>query len=133
MPTNGTRTKISPQQVLGELAALSNVQVQRLVPQVFLLSARRRPHVLGEREAQLLDSINRPLPAAQQTRFDELVEKRRAGTLTQAEVRQLQLLTGQLELRDARRLRCLVELAGLRKTTVDKLMRTLGLRTPAYA
>jgi|ERR1051325_2407303 hypothetical protein len=131
MPTNGAKTKVS--QVLGELASLSNAQLDRLLPQVFALRASRQPHVLTEREARLLECINRPLPRALQAEFERLVEKRRAGTLTQAEVRQLHHLTDRIELGDARRLHALVELAGLRKTTLEKLMRSLGLKTPAYA
>lgn len=133
MPTNGTKRKVSPQQVLADLATLSHTQLERLLPQVFALRTGRGRHVLPAREAQLLEQINRALPVHLQTEFDQLVEKRRAGTLTDAEARQLHRLTDKVELLDARRLRCLVELAGLRKTTLDKLMRALGLKTPAYA
>src|SRR5437879_4832850 len=127
MPTNGTKQKVRSQQILSELAGLSDAQLERLLPQVFALRASRGRHVLGEREAQLLEQISQPVPAPLQSQFDRLLEKRRAGTLTESEVRQLHRVTGRLELLDARRLRCLVELAGLRKTTLEKLMRSLGL------
>ena len=133
MPTNGTKHKASPRQVLADLSALSNAQLERLMPQVFALRAGRGRHVLTAREARLLDQINRGLPPNLQTSFNRLIEKRRAGTLKETEVRQLHRLTREVELLDARRLRCLVERAGLRKTTLDQLMRSLGLKTPAYA
>ena len=79
------------------------------------------------------EQINGGLPDRLQGEFNRLIEKRRAGTITEAQARQLHRLTDKAELFDARRLRCLVELAGLRKTTLDKLMRSLGLKTPAYA
>ena len=63
----------------------------------------------------------------------QLVAKRRAGTLAPRETRQLQRLVTKIEHHDARRLRGLVELAGRRRTTLDKLMRSLGLKTPTYA
>src|SRR5205823_5496966 len=101
-------------------------QLERLMPQVFALRTRRGRHVLSAREAQLLEQINHGLLTARlQGEFDRLVEKRRAGTITEAQARQLHRLTDKAELLDARRLRCLVELAGLRKTTLDKLMRSL--------
>jgi|ERR1051325_3327411 hypothetical protein len=133
MTTNGTKRKAGPHQVLAELSALSNSQLERLLPQVFALRVGRGRNVLGRREAQLLERVNRPLPAQLQSAFNRLVERRRAGTLTQNEVRALHRLTDRLELSDARRLGCLVELAGLRKTTLEKLMRSLGLKTPTYA
>lgn len=125
--------KARPQRVLAELAEMSNAQLGRLLPQVFALRASRGGYVLSGREAQLLERINRPLPSGVQADFDRLVEKRRAGTLAEAEVRRLHRLIDRVELGDARRLGCLVELAGLRKTTVEKLMRSLGLKTPDYA
>lgn len=133
MRSNGSKNKVRPQQVLGELAELSDAQLDRLLPQVLALRAGRSRHVLVPREAHLLECVSRPLPPALQTQFDRLVAKRRAGTLTRGEVRTLHKLTDRVELHDARRLRCLVELAGLRKTTLHELMRSLGLRTPAYA
>ena len=131
MRQNGTRSKAG--KVLGAAAELSNPQFERLLPQLFALRVSRARHVLGDREVQLLQQINRSLPRATQAQLHRLVEKRRAGTLTQKEIRQLQHLTDRMEMWDARRLRCLVELAGLRHTTLDKLMRALGLKTPAYA
>lgn len=133
MPTNGTKMRTRPQQVLGELAELSTAELDRLLPQVFALRASRARHVLSGREARLLECINHAPPGALQAKLDRLVEKRRAGNLKPSEVRQLHRLTDRLELLDARRLRSLVELAGLRKTTLEKLMRALGLKTPAYA
>ena len=133
MLTNGTRRRVRPQQVLGEMAGLSNAQLERLLPQVFALCASRGRHVMGEREAELLECVNRPVPSRLQNAFNRLVQERRAGRLTPAGARQLHELTDKLESFDARRLRCLVELAGLRKTTLEMLMRTLGLKTPAYA
>jgi len=133
MAMNGSRRKVRPEQVLGELETLSDAQLDRLLPQVFALRARRGRHVLGKREGQLLECINRPLPSQLQKAYHRLDEKRRSGRLTEAEAKELHQLIDRLELADARRLDCLVELAGLRKTTLEKLMRSLGLTTPAYA
>jgi len=133
MRLNGARRQARPEQVLGELEALSDAQLDRLLPQVFALRARRGRHVLGKREGQLLEHINRPLPAQLQKAYHRLNEKRRSRGLTETEAKEFHQVTDRLEMADARRLECLVELAGLRKTTLEKLMRSLGLKTPAYA
>jgi hypothetical protein len=127
------KRKPRTQQVLDELAQLSNAQLAQLLPAVFALRAQRGQHVLPRREAELLEGINRPLSAELQAEFDRLTEQRRKGDLSPAEARRLQRLAEKAELHDAHRLGCLVELAGRRGTTLDNLMRSLGLKTPAYA
>src|SRR5437667_73564 len=133
MQTNDSRRKVNPHQVMADLALLSNAQLERLLPQVFALRTSRSRDVLTRREALLLKQIHRRLPTHLQTEFNRLVGRRRDGTLAEGEVRRLHQLTNQIELRDASRLKSLVELAGLRKTTLEKLMRSLGLKTPTYA
>lgn len=133
MQTTVLKRKSRSQQVLDELAQLSNGQLARLMPAMLALRAQRGRHVLPEREAKLLEEINRGLPSRVQAEFDQLVAKRRAGTLTPREAGQLKRLVAKVEFHDAWRLRRLVELAGLRHTTLEKLMRSLGLTTPAYA
>src|SRR5438093_13273905 len=115
MRTNGSKRKASAQQVLIDLGSLSNAQLEMLMPQVFALRTQRGRDVLSARETKLLQQINRGLPAPLQSELERLIEKRRAGTLTQSQIRRLHRLTEKAELVDARRLRWLVELSGLRK------------------
>ena len=77
--------------------------------------------------------INQGLPAQIQRRFDELVAKRQAKTITLEEMEELIQITDQIEQRDAQRLAALVELARLRGTTLDALMATLGIPPPLSA
>jgi hypothetical protein len=133
MRASGIKSTERLQQVLGEVAELSNAELEKFLPQVLALRASRGRNVLPRREARLLETINRPLPTRMQAELDRLVQKRRDGALSQTEIHRLHRLTDRVESRDAERLRCLVELAGLRKTTLEKLMRVLGLKTPAYA
>src|SRR6266404_3496274 len=121
MRTNGTKRRASPQQVLADLTSLSNAELKRLMPQVFALSTGRGRHLLSTREESLLSQINSGLPAHLQIELNGLTEKRRAGTLTDLESQRLHRLTDKAELLDARRLRCLVELAGIRKISLGQL------------
>jgi hypothetical protein len=59
--------------------------------------------------------------------------KQRAGTLSEAEQSELLSVIDQIELGDAERLGCLIELAQLRGVTLDALMKQLGIHAPAYA
>jgi hypothetical protein len=82
-------------------------------------------------EAELLLKINRNAPPALQARYDELIAKRIDETLASDEYRELLQLTDQMEGFDVERLHALVELARLRKTSLDDLMNALAITPPA--
>ena len=107
---------------------LPPVEWEQFVTRLFTLKARERAPVLAEREAELLGQIYQGLPAATQQRLNELIEKRQAYTLTEAELQELVALTDQVELFDAARLERLIELAHLRNVPLAQLIRQLGLK-----
>ena len=93
------------------------------------------PHTSGRlprAEAQLLQEINRGLSEIAWRRYHELVARRRAETLTEAEYEELVSLTDEVELANARRMENLAELAKLRRASLDDLMAELGLQDPGY-
>jgi predicted peroxiredoxin len=57
-----------------------------------------------------------------------LIDKRQASLITPTELDELIQLTDQAEAFGVERLRCLVALAALRNTTLDELMRQLGIK-----
>ena len=81
----------------------------------------------------MLRIINRGLNPQKGARLEQLQEKLRQGTITQREHQQLLRLTDELERLGAQRLKALVELAAIRKTSVSKLMDEMGLLEAAYA
>ena len=81
-------------------------------------------------ESDLLERINRGLPAAIEQRSRELDARRRAGTLTPAEHEELLRLIEQIEAAQVERLENLVALAEFRGTSLPKLMDELGLESP---
>jgi hypothetical protein len=93
---------------------------------------RRAPHV-SETEAQLLQHINQGLPAELWQRYNALLDKRRAETLTPDEQAALIALSDRIEAFNARRIEHLVELARLRHASLPALMEQLGIKPPAYA
>lgn len=87
---------------------------------------------LSAAETELLLKINQGFAPAPQQRYDELLEKRDARTLTPAEYQELLDLTDQVEAFNVERVQALSDLARLRQVSLPEVMRQLGLDTPAY-
>jgi hypothetical protein len=88
---------------------------------------------MPERESELLQTINRGLNPEKGERLTQLQTKLRDETLNKREHGQLLRLTDELERLAAERLKALMELAAIRKTTVPKLMKELHLTDSGYA
>jgi hypothetical protein len=86
-----------------------------------------------QRAFELLAKVNQGVPMELQSRYDALLAKRRASTLTETEHGELLRLTEQMEKYDAERVGFLAELARLRKTTLRALMKDLGIKPREYA
>jgi hypothetical protein len=98
-----------------------------------LASARRTAAPrLPAAEAALLQEINRGLSAESWQRYSTLKEKRRAETLTSAEQAELVSFSDQMEELNVQRMERLIQLARLRKTSVDALMDELGIKSLPY-
>jgi len=100
--------------------------------QVVSTQAKRKSPCLSADETELMLKINRGLSHDMQTRFDELVVKRQAETLTHQEHQELLSLTDQIEKSDAERIKNLAELASIRGISLDVLMEELDIHPPAY-
>lgn len=88
---------------------------------------------LPRAESELLLKINEGVPSDIQKRYNELIAKRQAETLTPDEYEELLRLTQQVENLEVRRVENLAELARLRGMSLTALMENLGIRPPAYA
>ena len=78
-------------------------------------------------EAELLARINRGFPKAFWDRYRPLIAKRRAEAMTDEEQQEAIGMSDHLEAWNVERLQYLIKLAKMRRTTVDALMRELGL------
>jgi DNA-binding CsgD family transcriptional regulator len=85
---------------------------------------------LSKKETELIQRINRGLPAASSARYAKLARKRDRRTLTATEHAELLRLTHDIESRDAERAQALWELAQLRGISVRALMKQLGIKAP---
>ncbi len=133
MPTDIAKPRVSPAQVLQDLARLTSRQLETVIEQAELLRLQRRRSVLSTQESDSMRIINRGLSREQSARLEQLQEKLRQETITKREHQQLLRLTDELERLGADRLKALIELAAIRKTSVPKLMIEMGLTEAAYA
>jgi hypothetical protein len=133
MPTIQVQTELSFDELLKAVKQLSASDLEQLMSQVIALQAQRKASSLPKAETDLLLKINQGLPADRQQRFNELVAKRQAETLTPEEHQELLQLTDDIEKSDAKRMQYLTELARLRGISLTALMKDLGIQPPAYA
>jgi hypothetical protein len=127
------KTELPFDELLKAIEQLNLADLERLLSQVLALQAQRKAPNLSKTETELLLKINQGLPVHVQQRFDELVTKRQAETLTVEEHQELLRLTDQIEKSDARRVQYMAELARLRGLSLTALMEELGITPPAYA
>ncbi len=123
--------ELSADALLAALTQLSTEDLNRFVQRALLLQAQRRAPSLTSSESDLILRINEPLAAGVRTRFDELVARRRAETLTADEHQELLALTDTIENFEAQRIKYLAELASLRQVSLAALVDQLGIRPPA--
>lgn len=120
-------------ELLEGLAQLEAGALEQFAEQVLALRARRRAVSVAPHEAALLQTINHGVPSEVRRRYAELNEALHEETLTSDEHQELLQLIERIELADAGRMRCLVELAQWRQISVDALMDQLGIRQSTHA
>ncbi len=84
------------------------------------------PH-LNNVESDLLQKINQGLPEHKWQRYNDLIAKRRAETLTDEEQTELIEISDVIEQTNAERMARLAELAQLRHAPLENTMRELGI------
>jgi|SRR5258705_6647171 len=132
MPTEVAQAKPTPSQVLADMTRLTARELDRVIERAAILRLQKRKLVMSPRESKLLGIINRGLSPKKNARLEKLQEKLRDGKMTPPENKELLRLTDELEKLGAERLQALMELAALRRTTVERLMRELSVTDHAY-
>lgn len=133
MPVVQVEAQLPTDELLRAVGQLNQPDLEQFVSQVIALRAKRQAPSLPRVESELLLKINAEVPSDIQTRYNELIAKRQAETLTPGEYKELLQLTQQVEKLEVRRVEYLTELARLRRTSLTALMAKLGIRPPAYA
>ena len=133
MATLHIEAQLSSDDLLKAVEQLETSELERFVSLLLDLKARRAAPSLPPRESELLARINEGLPQRVADRYQELIGKRQAASLTSEEYAELLRLTDEVEELNAERIKHLAELARLRKTSLSNLMTELGIQTPPNA
>src|SRR5262249_30997008 len=128
-----SQIEIDLDEVLQGLARLGTTELEQFVDRIIALQAQRRAPSLPQNETELLQQINRGLPADIRQQYDTLNAKLHDETITAQEHEELLTLIDRIELADAERMQHLIALARLRRVSVDTLMEQLGIRRTTYA
>ncbi len=132
MTVNQMNLPPSRENLLQAAERLPMSELTDLVQDLLRLQARRQAPVLPRSEAELLQQINQGLAAEQQIRYERLIEKRLAETLTPAEHQELMQFNQVVEQRNVARIKNMISLAQLRQITLPQLMAELGIVEPHY-
>ncbi|HVK06001.1 MAG TPA: hypothetical protein VM490_21205 [Armatimonadaceae bacterium] len=124
------RIELEPdaEEKLREAAAAEGVDAATFARNAVVERLRQNSFARPLTESDLLKRINRGFPESFWDRYRDLAALRDAETLTPEQQRELIAMSDQMEERAAERLQYLVQLSHLRGTSVDDLMRQLGLR-----
>ncbi len=93
--------------------------------------ARRKSSNLSKEETELLKNINKGIPSAALEQYNALKSKQKGVGLTEAEQKKLDETIDIIEKKEAEFLGYLISLARLRKVSLEKLRKQLGIKTPA--
>ncbi len=99
----------------------------------FLLDSARqqlRRDVLPESDAQLLETINKPIPAEWRTQRDALIAEKSHRELTATELDSLTRLIDDIEMANAQRWGCIAELARRRAVSLQQIANELQIPLP---
>ena len=132
MPTIQIEANLSSEQLLNAARQMPRRELARFLEQVLRLRANHERGKLSIAESKLLLKINQPVPANVQLRYDELLARRDARTLSTDEQQELLRLTDEVELLEAERMKRLIELAQLRQVSLDEVFKQLGLPPLSY-
>ncbi len=123
-------TSASQKQLLQAVDKIEISQLQPFVSEVLARASQRLAPNLPAEESDLMQKINRGLPASVGSRRRVLDARRREGSLSDEERAELLQLNEQTEAAQVERLQNLIALAEIRGTSLPQLMADLGLEPP---
>jgi hypothetical protein len=132
MPILQIQTEVSKNDLLRGVEQLNTTDLEDFIREILQIKAKRKAAKTNKKEAELLFTINHNFNEIEQTRFDELIEKRQSHTITEEELEELKTLSTYSEEIAVERVKALTELAALRNTTVRELMKELDVKPRNY-
>jgi len=110
---------------------LSSSEFEVFYHKLQTLRLQKMPDAIGEKENKLLKKINTPFTKKKKLRFNLLIAKRDAESLTKGEYEELLVLTEAFEKYELRRLKLLAKLADLKKISLPEVINLYKLHPSA--
>lgn len=132
MPVIQVEAQLTSEQLLNAVKQLSEEEREQFFEHLVEWRSQDKLPRLSLTESELLARINQSLSLEVRERYHELTAKRRALLISDEEYEELLRLTDEVEKADAERIRCLMELARLRKVPLDELIRQMGILPQPY-
>lgn len=123
-----SRVEIDLEEMLNGIARLEADELEKFIDKALALQARRRAPSFSKDESDLLEKINEGMSADEWMRYEALNNKLHEETISPDEHQELLQLIDHIEQADAERMKNLIELARIRKTSVDALLSQLDIR-----
>ena len=132
MVTIAVRAQLTSEDLLQAVEQLDTPELEEFTQHVLLLQAQRHTSLSGTTEEELLERINKKVDESFQKRYKKLIAKRQAEILTQQELSELLSMTDQMEAHNVMRLEALIQLAAIRGTSLDLIMKALNIQAVSY-
>lgn len=114
-------------ELVNEISKLKTPDLEKFLNQINYTIARNKVTNPSEKELKLIAIIYKPLAEKTQKRYDELTEKLNKEVISKKEHKELLKLIEVAEQHNLKYLKAISELAQLRKTTISKVIKQLGL------
>lgn len=111
-------------------AIQKGIDLSQFIVQILELNfpeEKSKPKTIAEHEAQLLQKIELAIPIETWERYHILRAKRQNETIIASEIAEYTAITQKIEAANVQRLAVLIELAKIRKVSLDEVMNQLGL------
>ncbi|MEM8523219.1 MAG: STAS/SEC14 domain-containing protein [Bacteroidota bacterium] len=114
--------------LLESINSLDTASLESFAREVNLLVAKRKAPTLAEQESHLLLEINKGLPQDLLETFQKLQQQSKDRLLSSSEDEQLAELVEKIELQEASRLEAMIQLAQIRRISLNDLRIELGIQ-----
>jgi hypothetical protein len=119
--------------ILRGVSSLETTEIMQFMHEISLIVAQRKATPLSLRESQLLRAINESIPDKLQMQYEALAIKLNEESITEKEHQQLLRIITKLEENKGKKLEYMIELAQLRKITLQELASQLQTKSIFYA
>ncbi len=119
--------QITINELLKSVGQLSTLEFEEFFMKIQSLRAQKVPSNVNDEENKLLKQIKTGLLSPKQVRFEYLIARRDARSITEREYQELLKLTEEIERKDIDRLKRIAKLADLKNMSLPEVVRLYNI------